>query len=817
MRINGWLFDAYPLDDKMIFWVKQENGKTIRLEDDSWSHSIYIAADYYYDKPDLLKSLLVKENQEDDDISCLIKDYEFVSRYGKITDSTESEVLKIRLSDLTKALTLAKKIEKLDKFGRLRLYNVDLLPAQSYFYEHDIFPLVFCDVYYNSSNAGCSKLSWNNKEQDDDVWSVDYQVPDFKTIHLNLNLKKNGKIPRYTDKIQSISIKQNNSEVFEIQSESEAEIICGLVKEVADIDPDFIFTDDGDSFTFPYLAYRAKENGIKKEGLVLSREQIPIKRPSKEGGISYFSYGRVYFRPTTAKLYGRIHLDKSNSFVWNESGLQGLYEIARICRMPLHTASRASIGKCLSSLQFYYATKKGILIPWKPTVAEHFKTLEQLLTADRGGFIFEPEIIAGAGVHENVAEFDFVSLYPNIMLQKNLSAETILCDCCSCRSSPNSSSNKLRVPELDYHVCQKRTGIVPTSLDIVLQKRAKYKQLLLSKTPTTIPEELETVYNSRQNSLKWILVTSFGYLGFNNAKFGRIDAHIAICAFARKILLQAAKIAERYGFTVLHGIVDSLWIKKKDNENTSSLKQKEEGKDDDYLALKELIEKETGFTVSFEGVYKWIAFTHSKTNNLLPVPNRYFGVFGDDNDKEEDGTSLKIRGLEARRHDTPLLFSKCQNEILKIMATGNNINEVKILMPKVTDTFQKYCQLLKEGKVPLEELVFTKRLSKNSNEYLTRNTIENDALAQLAMEGKHLKAGQILKYIITDFYYNSKKYSKNNDKRRTIPIELINEKTTTNTIYDVKRYTELLAETCNSVTEPFGYTLTTTKQADSVN
>jgi hypothetical protein len=73
------------------------------------------------------------------------------------------------------------------------------------------------------------------------------------------------------------------------------------------------------------------------------------------------------------------------------------------------------------------------------------------------------------------------------------------------------------------------------------------------------------------------------------------------------------------------------------------------------------------------------------------------------------------------------------------------------------------------------------------------------------MEGKHLKAGQILRYVITDFYH-SKKYSKYNNRRRTLPIELINEKTTT-TIYDVRRYTELLAETCNSVTKPFGYIL----------
>jgi DNA polymerase-2 len=332
----------------------------------------------------------------------------------------------------------------------------------------------------------------------------------------------------------------------------------------------------------------------------------------------------------------------------------------------------------------------------------------------------------------------------------------------------------------------------------VLQKRAKYKHLLLSKTP----KELKTIYDARQNSLKWILVTSFGYLGFNNAKFGRIDAHIAVCAFARKILLQAAKIAERHGFRVLHGIVDSLWIKKNGKENSSN----SDNYYDDYLSLKESIEKETGFVISFEGVYKWIAFTHSKTNSLLPVPNCYFGVFDDD---KEDGSSLKIRGLEARRHDTPILFSKCQNEILKIMAAGNNIREVKtLLIPKVTDTFQKYCQLLKERRVPLEELVFTKRLSKDSNEYyLTRNTMENDALAQLAMEGKHLKAGQILKYVMTDYY--TKHYS----KRRTMPVELIDKNATT---YDVRKYIELLAETCNSVTEPFGYTLTT-KQADSVN
>jgi DNA polymerase, archaea type len=762
--VPGWLFDAYPLHDKMIFWIKQENHTTIRLEDDSWSHSIYAASD----NSTILNTIL---NSKHKDISDLIKYCEFKSHYESITDTIKSDILKITLVDSTKAVILARMIESRyghNSFCGVRLYNVDMLPAQSYFYEHDIFPLAFCEVVSNSSS-----LEWHIN---DSVRSTNYKIPHFKTIHLKVNTKKEEggrSIPKYTDKVGSIVITVlGDSEPIEIQSESEVDMINDLTKEVRKDDPDFILTDNGDSFDLPYLIYRAEENGIIKN-LILGRESsVPLKKSAKEG-TSYFSYGKIYFKPTPVKLLGRIHIDISNSFIYNDSGLEGLYEIARICRMPLHTAARASIGKCLSSLQFYYATKKGILIPWKPTIAEHFKTYDELLTADRGGFIFEPEI----GVHENVAEFDFVSLYPNIMLKKNLSAETIRCSCCH--------DSRLRVLELDYNICENRIGIIPTSLKIVLEKRAKYKEL---KNEVSRPK-LRAIYEARQNSLKWILVTSFGYLGFNNAKFGRIDAHIAVCAFDRQILLHATRIAERHGFKVLHGIVDSIWVKKKECDENTVL-----SKDcyDDYLELKKSIQRETGFDISFEGIYKWVAFVSSKMDNHhhnLPVPNRYFGVF-------EDGT-LKVRGIEERRHDTPLLLSKCQREILELMAMGNSINEVKILMPKVKDTFDKYVRLLKKCDVQLEELVFTKRLSKNSNNYKKRNTIENNALMKLNSEGKFLRAGEMLQYIITDYYQTR---SKNN---RAIPIELINDEST----YDVRKYIDLLRQACNSVIEPFGLKL----------
>ena len=88
----------------------------------------------------------------------------------------------------------------------------------------------------------------------------------------------------------------------------------------------------------------------------------------------------------------------------------------------------------------------------------------------------------------------------------------------------------------------------------------------------------------------------------------------------------------------------------------------------------------------------------------------------------------------------------------------------------------------------------------STDEYQNRDTVEKNSLDLLRSEcGKHLKAGEILQYIITDYY---QKHS----KIRSTPVQLINEEGAT--IYDTRRYVELLMEVCNSVTKPFGYSCT---------
>ena len=109
------------------------------------------------------------------------------------------------------------------------------------------------------------------------------------------------------------------------------------------------------------------------------------------------------------------------------------------------------------------------------------------------------------------------------------------------------------------------------------------------------------------------------------------------------------------------------------------------------------------------------------------------------------------------------------------------------------NVYQKYINLIRSKKISYTDLIFTKRLSKESNEYADRKTIENCVLKRLSSNGKSLNAGEEIKYIITNFYNE-------NFLERAIPIELINKHAIR---YDTKRYLELLKETYDSITKVF--------------
>src|SRR5437899_12769320 len=152
------------------------------------------------------------------------------------------------------------------------------------------------------------------------------------------------------------------------------------------------------------------------------------------------------------------------------------------------------------------------------------------------------------------------------------------------------------------------------------------------------PGPLQDVYVARDTILKWTLVTAFGYQGYSNARFGRIECHEAINAFARNILVRTMEIAESHGYEVVHGIVDSVWLRP--TANADSIEK-----------VREHIAGSIGLPIELEGRYKWTVFLPCKTTGVGAL-NRYYGLFQDD--------EFKIRGLAVRQHDTAEVLTICQ-------------------------------------------------------------------------------------------------------------------------------------------------------------
>jgi len=729
--MDGWLFNLYPSPEGgMVLWLITRQGKPIRLCD-TWRPSIYASARNSSDLSPFLR-------REDLPISEFTVDYKYVDP----GDFERTKVLRItfqRSKDVTAFIQNINPRSLID----IRLFNVDVPAAQLYLYEKDLFPLAFVRAHIERDG-----VSW---ELLDDADSCQYATPPLRGARIALHVSKSGRIPTFKDPLESIVVTANGV-VSEINCGSEIDKLLDLVKLIREIDPDVILTENGDAFVFPYLIHRAFQNQISGQ-LILDREGTPLHHPRKPGR-SYFSYGRIYYRPTPTHLLGRLHLDISNDFIFEDCGLQGLFEIARTCRTPLTRASRETIGTNMTSLQMYQAFRRDILIPWKKNDPENFKSAWELLKADRGGFILEPKV----GLFENVGEIDFASLYPTLMMKHNLSPEAISCKCCA------HTETSMQVPELHYNLCDKKVGIVPHTLRILLHKRAQYKTLMTKTTD----ERLRNVYDQRQSALKWSLVTSFGYLGYKNARFGKIDAHIGVCAFARKILRETVEFAQEYGFSVVHGIVDSVWLTRRNSDKSN------------YLDLCSAIEERLGLPVSFEGLYRWIVFLPSRINSQLPVLNRYYGVF-------ENGTS-KIRGIEYRRRDAPTIIKNCQRDVIAHLASARDRAEFLTLLPSALQLVRSHISRLERGQVNVRDLLITKQLSKNPSEY-THNVTQAIAAKQLVNEGGQIAAGQSVSYILQ------------NGRSSVLTSELIDDSVP----YDVEKYRQLLLEATAGLISPFGY------------
>ena len=239
---------------------------------------------------------------------------------------------------------------------------------------------------------------------------------------------------------------------------------------------------------------------------------------------TYSSYGRVGHSPARYNVLGRAIIDESNTFFYGETNIDGVLDLVSRSKKPIQELAWASIGNVLTAIQICEAHDRDVLVPWNSWRHEFYKPMGTLHDADRGGFIFAPEV----GLHEDVHELDFSSLYPNIICTRNVSPDVIRCECHRDRDD---------VPGLGYSICDEQ-GYLVDVLQPIIDARDEIKAAIRrEQQQDELDQERLAELEGRSGALKWILVACFGYQGFSNAKFGRIECHEAINAFAREILL----------------------------------------------------------------------------------------------------------------------------------------------------------------------------------------------------------------------------------------------------------------------------------------
>jgi DNA polymerase I len=285
------------------------------------------------------------------------------------------------------------------------------------------------------------------------------------------------------------------------------------------------------------------------------------------------------------------------------------------------------------------------------------------------------------GVYEKVHQIDFTSLYPSIIVKYNLSPETI------------------EHPEMK--------GFLSTVLSSLLNLRIETKRL----------KKIDPEYAGLDSVLKWMLVTCFGYTGYKNAKFGQIQVHERITSISRELLMQIKELAEGMDFEVLHGIVDCLWVK---GEPISK--------------FKEAVERETGILTEVDS-YDWIAF--------LPMAdgtgayNRYFGRL--------DTGKVKIRGVMARKGDTPEYVLKMQQELFEVLGDARSREELRGVEPKAQEVYRRYVEELAD--VDVRELAIHRRVSRLS---YSRRCAEASAVKAHLERGISLAPGMEIGYVVRD-------------------------------------------------------------------
>lgn len=680
-ELTGWLLDVYPdREQGVVLWLLAENGQRRRLRQ-PWLVTWYAGGPF-----PRLRALwrYLRQQRWPVQLARACRQDLFAGSLDVLALTMDTAVQPRLFRQIQRA------------FPDLDYYDADVPLSVRYAAAYDVFPTLRCGL--TIADDGETVLAVTPL---DSRWQVEAPLPPLRVMTLAPDVDPAHAAPAHL----AIGC---GGKSWQYSLARPRLLLLGLQGLLNHYDPDLLLTRWGDTWLFPALRQWAQETGLP-----FNPGRDPYHQYQQKQARSYFTYGMVLHRGEQTYLYGRWHIDAQNALLFSDYRLEGVLEQARVTGMPVQEMARRSPGAGITAMQMLTALRRGVLVPHTKQQAEFGKSARALLRADRGGLVFQPTI----GLHQDVIEIDFVSMYPSIIARFNISPETV---------AVNGRSAAI-VPELDMPIDQTRRGLLPETLAPLLQKRRLIKSQLAELPPRDCRRQS---LQSRATALKWLLVVAFGYAGYKRARFGRIEAHEAITAYSREALLRAKETAEKLGYAVLHLYVDGLWVQRRGVKSAAAVQP-----------LLDAIEDSTGLPIALEGFYRWIAFLPAQADARVPVPNRYFGLF--------EGGELKVRGLALRRHDTSPFVADLQQGVLELLArSAVHQGRLDSCLPPIMALVRQRLAALRQGQVPLADLLVAQRLSREVVAYTTPSPAAR-AAQQLQAAGKLRHPGQRVRFIYT--------------------------------------------------------------------
>lgn len=366
---------------------------------------------------------------------------------------------------------------------------------------------------------------------------------------------------------------------------------------------------------------------------------------------------------------GRILLGKST---YHSDGIVGLVERARFTYAPIGLSFDWEPGKTIDSRQCAEAVKMDVVVPGMNGGYGFRSTAWDMMRSDRGGMIFSPK----AGFHENVAALDFESMFPHIIVNRNVSYETVT----------------------EEGIDTSKPGFMGSFMKEFLKRRLDFKR---EKENHPHGSEKWLWAHQRQAALKLMLVVIYGYCGCYSNRFANVRVFQEINREARRCMVAALRVAQGDGFDVIYGPFDSLFVKKKDASKN------------DYHELGKHITEETKLPMNMDNHFKYLALLTKTSDPMVVTANRFYAKLMNGN--------LFYRGIELRRHDTPTFIRDMQTGMITAMFRHDSLEEVATRgVSEAHDIASNAITKIRLGKVNPHDLVISKRLRRELNEYKAR-------------------------------------------------------------------------------------------------